>query len=470
VLGFSTKPAFRQHLHNAAASLGGVPINRLNPNNGLAVGNPPGLLTVSDFAASYDVNPLYARGFTGKGRTIGIVTLASFTPSDAFAYWSSLNLNTDPNRITVVNVDGGPGAPSDASGSVETTLDVEQSGGIAPGANIIVYQAPNTDQGLLDAFAAAIQSNKADSISDSWGAWELDGIDSVNDPFSGQLVTFQQAAHELFVMAALQGQSLFAASGDKGAFDTFVIAPPPSFTLPLSVDYPAADPAITAVGGTTLPGTQTFLLPTGATLDVTVPTERVWGWDYLQPLCTTLGIPNPADCGIFPAGSGGGVSVFSRLPFYQFSTAGVQTSQPNQTLVYSGVTPPEVIFALPANFHGRNVPDVSFNADPDTGYTIFYTSDVNGPEVLPLMGGTSFVAPQLNGVTTLLAQDSGHRLGLLNPLLYALAQTGAGRNPIKVISAGDNWFYSGRNGYSPAAGLGVIDVAKLAKVVAPGTN
>jgi len=51
-----------------------------------------------------------------------------------------------------------------------------------------------------------------------------------------------------------------------------------------------------------------------------------------------------------------------------------------------------------------------------------------------------------------------------------LAQTGAGRNPIRVISAGDNWFYLGRNGYSPAAGLGVIDVAKLAKVVAPGTN
>ena len=228
VLGFSTKPAFRQHLHNAAASLGGVPINRLNSNNGLAVGNPPGLLTVSDFAASYDVNPLYARGFTGKGRTIGIVTLASFTPSDAFAYWSSLNLNTDPNRITVVNVDGGPGAPSDASGSVETTLDVEQSGGIAPGANIIVYQAPNTGQGFLDAFAAAIHSNNADSISDSWGEWEwFHGTDSVTDPFSGQLVTFQQAAHELFVMAALQGQSLFAASGDKGAFDTFVIAPPP---------------------------------------------------------------------------------------------------------------------------------------------------------------------------------------------------------------------------------------------------
>jgi subtilase family serine protease len=65
--------------------------------------------------------------------------------------------------LTVVNIDGGPGPPSDTSGSSETTLDVEQSGGIAPGANTVVYQAPNTDQGFLDAFAAAIQSNKAAS-------------------------------------------------------------------------------------------------------------------------------------------------------------------------------------------------------------------------------------------------------------------------------------------------------------------
>lgn len=471
VLGFSTAPAFRPHRHSAPSSIGGVPVNPLNPKNGVAVGNPPGLLTVSDFAALYDVNPLYARDLTGNGRTVGIVTLASFTPSDAFAYWNSLNLNTDPNRITVVNIDGGPGAPSDKSGSDETTLDVEQSGGIAPGAKIIVYQAPNTDQGFVDAFAAAIDSNKADSMSVSWGEWEVfDNFNSVTDPSSGQSVTSQQAMHELFVMAALQGQSLFAASGDGGAFDSFQSFPPPSFTFPLSVDYPAADPAITAAGGTTLPGTQTFVLGTGATFDVSVPTKRVWGWDYLQPLCTALGIPNPIVCGIFPGGGGGGVSVFSRLPFYQFDTAGVQTSQPGQVLIDNSVTPPNVILDLPANFRGRNVPDVSFNADPETGYTISYTSDKHGFEVLTFFGGTSFVAPQLNGVSALLVQSAGHRLGLLNPLLYALAHTGKGRNPINVISAGDNWFYSGRDGYSPAAGLGEIDVAKLAKILTPGFN
>ena len=93
----------------------------------------PGFWTVTDFADYYDVQPLYKRGVTGSGRTIGIVTFASFTPSDAFAYWSAIGLSVSPNRIKIVNVDGGPGAPSDASGSDETTLDVEQSGGIAPG-------------------------------------------------------------------------------------------------------------------------------------------------------------------------------------------------------------------------------------------------------------------------------------------------------------------------------------------------
>jgi kumamolisin len=472
VLGFSTKQAFHPHLRHAPESMGGVPVNRKGPSNGAPAGNPPGFLTVSDFATRYNVTPLYERGITGKGRTLGIVTLASFTLSDVFAYWSSLNLNVDPNRLTVVNVDGGPGAPSDASGSDETTLDVEQSGGIAPGAKIIVYQAPNTSQGFLDAFAAAIQVNKADSISVSWGSWEffndLDN-DPVSDPFSGRKVGFMQAAHELFVEAALQGQSMFAASGDSGAYDLFDEVPP-NFSTVLSVDYPGADPAITAAGGTTLPGTQTFSLPSGATFSVSVPTERVWGWDYLQPLCAALGVPDPIKCGIFPAGGGGGVSVFWRLPFYQFGTAGVQSSQPGQVFSDSSTTPPDVLFVLPSKFHGRNVPDVAFNADPDTGYTIFYTSDVNGFGVTSFFGGTSFVAPQLDGITALLVENAGHRVGLLNPLLYALAGSGRGRNPIDIISAGDNWFYSGRDGYSPAAGLGVLDVAKLAKSTSLGID
>jgi subtilase family serine protease len=84
------------------------------------------------------------------------------------------------------------------------------------------------------------------------------------------------------------------------------------------------------------------------------------------------------------------------------------------------------------------------------------------------MGGGSFVAPQLNGVAALLAQNAGHRVGFLNPLLYGLALTSGTHGPnreINTISAGDNWFYSARNGYSPAAGLGTLNVANLAKLI-----
>jgi subtilase family serine protease len=470
VAGLSTKPVFHSNLRRAPDTFANLHVQStvIPGADSAPVGNP-GFLTVADLAARYNVNPLYGQGVKGRGRTIGIVTLASFTPSDAFAYWRSLNLNVDPNRLTVVNIDGGPGAPSDKSDSEETTLDVEQSGGVAPDAKIIVYQAPDTDQGFLDAFAAAIQSNNADSISTSWGLWE--GFDyglappDVTDPFSGQVVTFAQAAHELFVVAALQGQSLFAAAGDAGAFDSVRIFPPQSFTFPLSVEYPAADTAITAAGGTTLPGKQVFALSNGNLFSINVPTERVWGWDYLKPLCDALQL-DPITCGIFPVGGGGGVSVFAPVPFYQLATAGVQTSQPGQVLSEVDTTPTQTLFVFPAHFRGRNLPDVSLNADPDTGYTVFYTSDTTGFAVDAFFGGTSFVAPQLAGITALLAQDAGHRLGLLNPLLYGLALlggTGGSDAVLNTISAGDNWFYSGRNGYSPAAGLGTLNVANLAK-------
>ena len=468
VIGLNDNPVFSPHLKFAPATLGGSPVIR-NPGSTSGVDTESGALTVKDFATLYDVNPLYAKGITGKGRTVGIVTLANFTPSDAFKYWSSLNLKVNANRLTVVNIDGGPGAPSDASGSDETTLDVEQSGGIAPGANIVVYQAPNTDQGFLDAFARAVHDNKADSFSTSWGEWEFfdsnAGGGQVTDVFSHETASSLQALHEVLVVAALQGQTAFAAAGDCGAYDVFdeVAA---NFSTPLSVDNPASDSAIVAAGGTTLPGIQEFTLDDGSTFSINVPTERVWGWDYLTPLCNALGLDPLGDCGIFPGGGGGGVSVFFPMPIYQFGIFGTQSSQPHQSFVDNSTSPPTVDFALPARFFGRNVPDVSFNADPDTGYSLFYTSNRHGFEVETFGGGTSFVSPQLNGVTALLAQNAGHRLGLLNVTLYNLERLGLtqGRHAvINTISSGDNWFYKARDGYSPAVGLGTIDVFRLSE-------
>lgn len=472
VVGLDTRPRYVPHLVKLAASAS--PLSGLKETGGsTGLINPLGSLTVADFDKYYDVSPLVAKNITGEGRTLAIVTLASFTTSDVFKYWKSLKLHVSSSRLKVVNVDGGPGAPSDASGSDETTLDVEQSGGIAPGANIIVYQAPNTNQAFLDAFVSAIESNKADSISTSWGEWEwYDDLANgpVTDPYTGKTVSGLKALHELLLEAALQGQSVFAAAGDAGAYDANdgTGQTPPDYSLALSVDNPASDSFITAAGGTTLAGTQSFALPDGGTWSVKIPQERVWSWDYLVPLCTDLGY-DPIACGIFPVGGGGGVSFEYAVPFYQLGVAGVQKTQPDQAFIDEDTVPPTTVLDLPAHYAGRNVPDVSFNADPDTGYVVFYTSDQTGFSEATFWGGTSFVAPQLNGVVALLGQFVHGRVGLLNVPLYQLVQSGGaygGKSaPLNVIKYGNNDFYYGRDGYSPAAGVGTLDVANFAEAI-----
>jgi subtilase family serine protease len=470
VVGLNTRPKYVPHLVKVAASASAV--GRLKETgSGTGLINPLGSLTVADFDKYYNVSPLVAKNITGEGRTMAIVTLASFTTSDVFKYWKSLKLNVSSSRLKVINVDGGPGAPSDASGSDETTLDVEQSGGIAPGANIIVYQAPNTDQAFLDAFVSAIESNKADSISTSWGEWEwYDDLANgpVTDPYTGKTVSGLKALHELLLEAALQGQSVFAAAGDAGAYDANDGQTPPDYSLALSVDNPASDSFITAAGGTTLAGKQSYALPDGGTWTVNIPQERVWSWDYLVPLCTDLGF-DPIACGIFPVGGGGGVSFEYPLPFYQLGVAGIQKTQPDQVFIDEDTVPPTTVLDLPAHYAGRNVPDVSFNADPDTGYVVFYTSDQTGFSEATFWGGTSFVAPQLNGVVGLLGQFVHGRVGLLNVPLYQLVQSGSAYSgksaPLNVIKYGNNDYYYGRDGYSPAVGVGTLDVANFAEAI-----
>ena len=115
----------------------------------------------SDFASMYNLNGLYNKGATGAGETVGIVTLAALDPGAPPYFWSNIAHVNRTGSLTVDNIDGGPGAPSVAAGSDETDLDVEQSGGLAPGANVIVYQAPNTDPGFADAFFTAASQNTA---------------------------------------------------------------------------------------------------------------------------------------------------------------------------------------------------------------------------------------------------------------------------------------------------------------------
>ena len=428
------------------------------PPHTIATGVPQ-QYTVGDVANRYDINPLYQAHIDGKGQTVGIATLANFIPDDAYAYWSLIDLDVLPNRITQVHVDGG-GDLSANAGSGETSLDVEQSGGLAPQAKIIVYDAPNTDPGFIDLFYKAASDNLVDSLSVSWGQAEVLYFEAViGADHTGQLLAFHQAFLEL----AAQGISAFAASGDNGAYEIYDsnVAFENPYSNALTVDSPGDDPAITAAGGTTTPVVLTLTGPPPNTPPLVVPTEQVWGWDYLQNYLVEF-LGNQYQNALFPVGGGGGVSVFWPVPAYQRHTPGIRRSEAGQSVIFNG----QELLDLRAHFAGRNLPDVSLNADPETGYLLLSTEDGG---LLAGFGGTSFVAPQLNGISALISQAiGGGRLGLWNSMLYRFKQVyGYGNaSPFVDITAGNNWFYQGIPGYEPGAGLGVLDVAKLAAAVA----
>lgn len=435
------------------------------PASGTATGIPQDY-TVGDVANFYDINPLYHEGITGRGETVGIMTLANFRTKDVYAYWKDIGLQVPAFRVTKVLVDHGTPISAGA-GDSETSIDVEQSGGLAPDANIRVYIAPNTNQGFLDLFYAAASENIAGTVSISWGEPEEFYFAALNNgvDYTGQL----QAIHQALLEGAAQGQSFFAAAGDSGAYDISPFAPPPQYSPQLSVDSPASDPAITASGGTTMSGT----IPGIAQYDcpaITIASEQVWGWDYLNTdWASCLGIPPN---GLFSVGGGGGVSAYWPEPRYQKSTAGMQLTQPNQSLYYYPNWPSTSgavdLIDLPADFAGRNLPDLSLNADPETGYVVVDCTDFPVHDYPGCAstgwGGTSFVAPQLNGITALIDQSAGGRVGLLNPTLYAVLNQVHYRHgsPFNDITAGDNWFYSGVHGYDDGSGIGSINAARLA--------
>jgi subtilase family serine protease len=476
VVGFDTMPRYRSRLKRALQRASTVPVSVQPGSSGTT--NPPGELLVTDFARYYDVDPLYGLGLNGRGKTIGIVTFASFTPSDAFRYWKAAGLTVASNRIKQVLVDGGSGAPSDAAGSDETTLDVEQSGGISAGSKIEVYEAPNTSQGFVDDFAHAIDADVADTLSCSWGSWEFFdtlttnpeyGSGPVTDPATGRTTSVLKALNDVLLQGALQGQSMYIASGDAGAYDMTDYYMPPSYPPPktsvaLSVDDPGVQQWATDVGGTTLPGKQVYSITATKNVTIKIPTEQAWGWDYLIPLCDALK-QDPITCGIYSVGSGGGVSSYVPRPFYQEGVYGMTATVAGQTLYDFSQTPPAFVATLPAGYTGRNVPDIALNADPETGYLLYYTSNVSGFSVEGFYGGTSFAAPQMNGMTALFDQALGKRVGLLNAALYDLVREGhaysGAQAPLRDITAGNNWYYHGLGGYDRTTGVGVPDAAKL---------
>src|SRR5262249_2768950 len=141
------------------------------------------------------------------------------------------NYNLGAPSISNILVDGSNG--SAGQGAIEVELDIEVVGAIAPKATQLIYEGPNTTQGLNDTYNQIITDNRAQVISTSWGLCE-------SSTGSAELMTLDN----IFKQAAAQGISIFAAAGDAGAYDCG--------DTNLGVDSPADDPYVTGVGGTNL--------------------------------------------------------------------------------------------------------------------------------------------------------------------------------------------------------------------------
>jgi kumamolisin len=441
-------------------------------------GLPDGCNLPQNFASNYGLNSAYAGGAAGQGQTIAIVTLAALDPGAPQYFWTNIAHLPSTNRtVTVRNIDGGPGAPSDASGSGETDLDVEQSGGLAPDANVIVYQAPNTDSGFADAFFDAASDNLADTVSASWGESETYVAASVASGV--ETPAYEAAFDEAFLEFAAQGQSAFVSSGDDAAYD----AQGDLGTTNLAVDTPGDSPYITSSGGTTLPWSGQAENPgTGESAFASNPVQRIWGWDYLWPWFVKTGQgPLTAAAENDVVGSGGGFSVSYPTPSYQRGVPGtgffsaVPYLTPTDYGDVGGITEPQAWNFNPTppvvsgGGSGRAEPDLSADADPFSGYLLYEPSfaGVDQPVLQGGWGGTSFVAPQFNGSTAVIDSELGHRVGFWNPTVYAAATRW--NSPVTPLNQrgtnNDNIYYSGTPGtvYNPGAGLGYPNLSALAQ-------
>jgi subtilase family serine protease len=466
ILGLTNYAPFSTDLVHAP---NGVDVST-SGSNSVQTGN----YTPADFESNYNLTPLVKDGMTGQGETLAIVTLAGLDPATPEYFWNNvLHIATAPNRITVDNVDGGPGAPNENAGSGESDLDVEQSGALAPDANIIVYQAPNTDFGFADAFYQAASDNTADTVSSSWGESETALTSAVATGTESS--AYQAAFDQAFLEMAVQKQSTFIATGDEGAYQAYGDLG----TTDVSVGEPADSPYVTAAGGTTMPGTQNFT-GASATASVTITAQRAWGWDYLWPDYAVFGASSELQFAEEAmGGSDGGFSKLESKPSYQEGVSGTSSYRDVEYLTPTDYTSTKTTYGLilPTAWTlnptptvqsgwsgGRAMPDVSTDADPDTGYLLY--DPLSSTPLQAGWGGTSFVAPQLNGANALIDEYVGHRVGLWNPQIYRFATSG--QDPFTPMgtsgTSNDNFYYTGTPGqlFNAGTGLGYPNLTELA--------
>jgi len=354
-----------------------------------------GYFTPSDIAAAYQV----PSSVTGAGQTIAIIMAATVQNSDLSTFWSTTGLAQTTANFTEITLNGGPTRSSQSNDAAEAVLDVEWAGGMAPGAKIRLYSIPDLgNNSILAACSQILSDAKSDPtlrvVSMSFGGTE-DGNNSLIQEFAQ-------------MMAAEPGMTLCAASGDGGSN--------PSTTTgyynassPLSVSYPASDPNVTGVGGTTI----------GFDSNYNDVSEVTWFESS----------PPPA------AASGGGFSAIFSRPSYQAGTG-----------VPSG--------------NARCVPDVSAVSDGSMNGSQFGAFTVLNGQTAGA-GGTSLATQVFAGLLAIVNQartSAGKTtLGLLGPSIYPLIGAGA----FNDITTGNNGAYSAGVGYDLCTGIGSPKMANL---------
>lgn len=452
------------HFHKVALSGGTNPSALCSFPDGT---NPDGselhCYTPKQFLAAYGIDQVHLAGLTGKGQTIILADSYGSPTAQADLDHFSDTFGLPRTTIEFIYPNGAFVNPLKTADQVgwaqETTLDLEWAHAVAPGAKIVNIVA-NSDEttglnGFPDLFGGietAIKEYPGAIISMSLGTGEPTFK-------AADVKTYVQGKfHEILKKAARAGLTVLASSGDSGSTD--INADESSLFAFPDAGYPASDPLITSVGGTSLQAGWTWS-PEGTADDfwncklnhtANCPTDFMHSTEGTTDVLETVW---KEDWAI--AAGGGGVSTVFKLPSYQKHL-------------------PDSVRKL-MNGH-RGVPDVSFNAAINGGVDV-WTSFVAAEQGVPkaawqAYGGTSCASPELAGVIALAGEQASRiagkhvSIGYLNPLLYQLRsydfrdvvdhKLGAGSQ----VDIGDNsLFFS-------ASVLKALGPAKVPPVVVPG--
>jgi subtilase family serine protease len=400
----------------------------------------------------------------GVGSHIGIVISSVIDPEDlASTFNSDFNLgpgedliqayskysNLPAPTVTIRPVLGGSGAFDPTTGdAAEASLDTQMSLGTAPGAQETLYNIPDlSDDSIIAGYVDVDEDNLVDVVSSSFGECEL----FYTAPYNGgvDMTGLLNVYHALFQQGNAQGITFVASSGDNGAYEcntvNYIVNQAQGTSFILGVNTPAADPNVTAVGGTNL-----VTSATPGPNDATYLTENA---DFDPRIADDVYFPNdPVSNNIW--GSGGGVSTIFRKPIYQFLAA--TASATHRTL-------PDVSLMMGGCPSDADLTKQNCLVLPRSATLVWLGGE------LALFIGTSSSSPQFAGVLALAVELNGGRLGNVNPQLYALGalQTLAGGENAPTalhfyhrVAEGNNGFYKVAPGqsYSEVLGQGTLDV------------